>query len=196
VVAVGCARWRQSDDGALPATLKEKESLPGRVDVEDGADRASEIERIYRAPYGTFLRVAVAIAGDEPLAEEAVHDGFVRALRHHRRFGGRGSLEGWLWRIIVNEARRRRAAEQRTRLASATDSDDVSAMTNGHREAGVLAALVAALPERQRLALFLRYADLDYAAIADALGVKPGTVAATLHAAHAALRRELLEVER
>jgi DNA-directed RNA polymerase specialized sigma24 family protein len=54
-----------------------------------------------------------------------------------------------------------------------------------------------ALPERQRLALFLRYyADLDYEAIADALGVKAGTIAATLHAAHAALRRELLEVKR
>jgi len=36
---------------------------------------------------------------------------------------------------------------------------------------------------------------LDYGAIATALGVKPGTVAATLHAAHAALRRQLLEVD-
>jgi RNA polymerase sigma factor (sigma-70 family) len=52
------------------------------------------------------------------------------------------------------------------------------------------------LPERQRLVLFLRYyADLDYAAIADALEIKSGTVAATLHTAHAALRRQLLEVE-
>ena len=51
---------------------------------------------------------------------------------------------------------------------------------------------VAALPERQRLALFLRYyADLDYAAIADALGVRRGTVSATLNHAHAALREAL-----
>jgi len=49
--------------------------------------------------------------------------------------------------------------------------------------------LVAALPERQRLMVFLRYyADLDYRAIATALGVKTGTVSATLNAAHAALR--------
>ena len=42
------------------------------------------------------------------------------------------------------------------------------------------------------VALFLRYyADLDYASIAAALGIKPGTVAATLSAAHAALRKEL-----
>jgi RNA polymerase sigma-70 factor (ECF subfamily) len=156
---------------------------------------AAEIERVYRSRYGTFLRVAVAIVGDEPLAEEAVHDAFVRALRHRRGFGRRGSLDGWLWRIVVNEARRRRAYERRIRGQPATSDDDMLVATNGHREGGTVAALVAALPERQRLALFLRhYADLEYEAIAEALGVKPGTVAATLHAAHAALRRELLEV--
>jgi RNA polymerase sigma factor (sigma-70 family) len=53
------------------------------------------------------------------------------------------------------------------------------------------------LPERQRLALFLRYyADLDYRTIADTLGIRPGTVAATLNAAHATLRSTLSEVPR
>jgi RNA polymerase sigma factor (sigma-70 family) len=52
-----------------------------------------------------------------------------------------------------------------------------------------------ALPERQRLALFLRYyADLDYAAIAAALGISPGTVGALLHTARTSLRRTLEEV--
>lgn len=157
-----------------------------------------ELERIYRAGYGRFLRVAVAILRDEQLAEEAVHDGFVRALRHGRGFSGRGSIEGWLWRIVVNEARRRLVRERRAVPTAPTALiETAAAASNGHSEGGAVEALVAALPERQRLALFLRYyADLDYEAIAEALGVKPGTVAATLHAAHASLRRELLEVER
>lgn len=166
--------------------------------ISSEADRLAEIERIYRGRFGKFLRVAVAILQDEQLAEEAVHDGFVRALRHRGGFGGRGSLEAWLWRIVVNEARRRCAAERQTvaRAPSAL-AEEAAAASNGHREAGALEALVAALPERQRLTLFLRYyADLDYEAIAEALGVTPGTVAATLHAAHSALRRNLLEVER
>lgn len=161
------------------------------------ADCGAEIEHVYRARYRTFLRVAVGITRDEQLGEEAVHDGFVRALRHRQSFGGRGSLEAWLWRIVVNEARRRSAAEQQRRLMTSPVAPENAASTNGHREQGALEALVSALPERQRLALFLRYyADLDYEAIAEALGVKPGTVAATLHAAHSALRRDLLEVER
>jgi RNA polymerase sigma factor (sigma-70 family) len=155
---------------------------------------ANEIERVYRDRYGAFLRVAVAIVRDEQLGEEAVHDAFVRALRHRRGFRGRGSLEGWLFRIVVNESRRRQAAE---RHPSPAPSASDAAPTNGHLESGALQALVAALPERQRLVLFLRYyADLDYETIAAALGVKPGTVAASLHSAHSALRRELLEVER
>jgi RNA polymerase sigma-70 factor (ECF subfamily) len=163
------------------------------VDIGD----QDEIERIYRARYGAFLRVAVAILRDEQLGEEVVHDAFVRALRHTHGFRGQGSREGWLFHIVLNESRRRLSTEQRALLTvQPAVSVDVAA-TNGHRESGALAVLVAGLPERQRLALFLRhYADLDYQAIAVALGVKPGTVGATLHAAHSALRRELLEVER
>jgi RNA polymerase sigma factor (sigma-70 family) len=51
------------------------------------------------------------------------------------------------------------------------------------------------LPERQRLAVYLRYyADLDYRAIAAVLAVKVGTVSATLSAAHNRLREQLQEV--
>ncbi len=58
-----------------------------------------------------------------------------------------------------------------------------------------IAPLVAALPERQRLVLFLRYyADLDYAAIAEALNVEVGTVGPTLVAAQRTLRTQLSEV--
>ena len=60
---------------------------------------------------------------------------------------------------------------------------------------GDVRSRVAALPERQRLVLFLRYyADLDYQRIAEALEISAGTVGATLNQAHAALRGELREV--
>jgi RNA polymerase sigma factor (sigma-70 family) len=73
---------------------------------------------------------------------------------------------------------------------------DQDAATNGHRETGAATAALALLPERQRLALFLRYyADLDYAGIAEALGIARGTVSATLHAARSNLRTKLKEVE-
>jgi RNA polymerase sigma-70 factor, ECF subfamily len=153
-----------------------------------GADR-DEIEAVYRRHFDRFLRVATSIVGDEDAAYDAVQEAFARALRHRRSFARRGSLEGWLWRTVVNTARTARP-RARAPLDSSPNGDVPS-------ERGSLAPLVAALPERQRLALFLRYyADLDYAAIGDAMGIAPGTVAATLNAARAALRARLQEVER
>src|SRR5437588_1659937 len=112
-------------------------------------DPSAEVEAVYRRRYGKFLRVAVAILRDERLAEEAVHDAFVRALRHRSSFDERGSLEAWLWRIVVNEARRRRSRERAAPLSSLTlpESVAVPATTNGHRDSGVVEALVVGLPE-------------------------------------------------
>ena len=96
-----------------------------------------------------------------------------------------------MWRIVVNEARKRAAAGSRRAPAP----DEGFAAGNGRPDADAeVRAAVAALPERQRLAVFLRYdADLDYAAIASALGIEPGTVAATLNAAHRKLESTLKE---
>jgi RNA polymerase sigma factor (sigma-70 family) len=75
--------------------------------------------------------------------------------------------------------------------ASVPRAADTNRIDGGAHEVD---AWLAVLPERERLVVFLRYfADLDYRAIATALDVKVGTVSATLHAAHAALRRSLEE---
>jgi RNA polymerase sigma factor (sigma-70 family) len=152
------------------------------------AARLAELEAIYRERYAAFLRVALAIVRDEQSARDVVHDGFVLAVRNRGRVRDVRALEPWVWRIVVNEARKRRGRE--SRLAAEEEREVAS---YGVAELNVdVRALIAGLPERQRLALFLRYyADLDYASIAVALGIKPGTVAATLNAAHATLRAEL-----
>jgi len=150
----------------------------------------AELERVYRAEFTRFVRVATAVAGDEQSGADAVHDAFVQAVRNRRSFRGDGPLEAWLWRMVVNAAKKRAGRE----LAS--DPQDIPAVhENGFGDP--VRSLVAGLPERQRLALFLRYyADLDYESIAATLGVAPGTVGATLNAAHAALRNSLKEAHR
>jgi RNA polymerase sigma factor (sigma-70 family) len=155
------------------------------------AARLVEIEEVYRSRYGAFLRVATAVVGHEQLARDAVHDGFVRAVRHRRRFRGEAPLEAWLWRIVINEARKQRTREAREPVPGAAAEPG---WDNGAAEQ--LRALIAALPERQRLVLFLRYyADLDYSSIAESLGIASGTVGATLTAARSTLRRKLQEVQ-
>jgi RNA polymerase sigma factor (sigma-70 family) len=75
-----------------------------------------------------------------------------------------------------------------------TFEESTASSEMGSSDDDVRASLLS-LPERQRLAVFLRYyADLSYEQIAGALGVRVGTVAASLNAAHTSLRRALQEV--
>lgn len=157
--------------------------------MEGKGAASADIEVIYRERFRAFLFSATALLGDGDAALDVVQDGFALALRRRDRYRGEGSLEAWLWRIVLNVARDRLRSNRRLaalpRVATTEDA--------GEADDDVRAALFA-LPERQRLAVFLRYyADLSYKQIAEALGVSAGTVAASLSAAHAALRRELLK---
>lgn len=153
-----------------------------------------ELEDLYRVRYRHFLRVATAIAGDEAGAHDAVQDGFAQALREQQSFRGEGPLEAWVWRTVVNAA----LAARRRHLArrEAPETVGTASAANGQVDESGVRPWVAALPERQRLAVYLRYyADLDYRSIAHVLGVEVGTVSATLSSAHEALRQSM-EVER
>ena len=102
---------------------------------------------------------------------------------------GDGPLEAWVWRIVLNAARFECAGGSRGRVRRA-------AAGNGRPERRCRGARgVAACPITSVTAVFLRYyADLDYAAIAAALGIHSETVAATLNSAHTTLRTRLEEV--
>ena len=154
----------------------------------------AELEDLYRGRFEHFVRVAAAICGDAEPGRDAVQAAFVSAVRQRKSFRGDGPLEGWIWRIVVNEARR---------LARTTRSEPLETTSAEHSANGRpddpygVRALVAALPPRQREVLFLRYyADLEYRAIADVLEIEPGTVAATLSTAHQTLRDRLQEARR
>ena len=152
----------------------------------------AELEGLYRARYRQFLRVAAAIAAEES-AHDVVQEAFARAIRSSSSFRGEGSVEAWLWTILINAARAERSSHAET---TSLDDDEFPVAGNGHpTDDRDIRAWIVSLPERQRLAVFLRYyADLDYRTLGAVLGVEVGTVSATLSAAHTALRRSLKEV--
>jgi RNA polymerase sigma factor (sigma-70 family) len=149
-----------------------------------------ELEALYRSRFEVFARVAASVTGDAERARDAVQEAFATALRKRRSFRGDGTLEAWVWRIVLNAAR----SDVRRSTPAVEFEEPRAANGQPERDAELRVAL-ARLPERQRTAVFLRhYADLDYAAIADALGIQRGTVAATLNSAHTTLRSRLEEV--
>lgn len=155
-----------------------------------------EIEAIYRRRLAELRRVATAITGSREPALDAVQDAFALAVHRRAQFRGEGSLEAWLWRIVVHRARDVASALDSSRTVGAEDSFEAKIETDDpDSEAEEVQSLVRELPERQRLVLFLHYyADLDYATIADALEISSGTVGATLNQARVSLRRAMAEV--
>jgi RNA polymerase sigma-70 factor, ECF subfamily len=148
----------------------------------------ASIEALYRDQYRRFLGFALGIVGDPETAHDAVQETFARAIRSREQLHSADRLPNWLWRVLANVCLAARESRSRT----SSGGDDPVADVASALQWSELRAAVAALPERQRLVVFLRhYADLDYNAIADVLEIERGTVAATLHTAHERLRDAL-----
>lgn len=123
-----------------------------------GAQR-TEIEAIYRDRFRPFVISTTALLRDADAALDVVQDGFARALRQRRSFRGEGSLEAWIWRIVLNlvGGRQRAASADRMQLTDELPSDPSTRPDDSVR------ARLRALPERQRIAVFLRYyAGMSY----------------------------------
>lgn len=145
-------------------------------------ETAIAIELLYRDRYLRFRNGVAPVAGSYEAARDAVQEGFARALRSSRQYSGRGSLEGWVWRIVL------RAALEQRRPGAEVPLDAVELMFVEPERDFALTAAVKALPPRRRLIVFMRYfAGLPYQTIAEALEIDIGTVAATL----AQARKEL-----
>jgi RNA polymerase sigma-70 factor (ECF subfamily) len=137
-------------------------------------ETAAAIERLYRQRYARFLNGVATVTGSYEAAHDAVQEGFARALRARGQYAGRGSLEGWVWRIVL-----RTALEDQPGEELPLDAVDPG-FVEPERDFALTEA-VQALPPRRRLVVFLRYfADLPYQTIAEALAIDEGTVAATL----------------
>jgi RNA polymerase sigma factor (sigma-70 family) len=165
-------------------SLKEP-SRPSLYLVMDERGRA--IERLYRQRYLGFRNAAATVSGDYEGARDAVQEGFARAYRSRSQFRGEGSLEGWVWRIVLRAALEQRQGQPELPL------DEVEAELVEPQRDPVLAEALRELPPRRKLVVFLRYfADLPYATIAEVCEIDEGTVAATLAQARAALAQRLI----
>jgi RNA polymerase sigma-70 factor (ECF subfamily) len=59
-------------------------------------------EYLYRKNYSLFLKVCARYARNMEDAEQLVNDGFLKIFNKIKSFGGKGSFEGWMRRIMIN----------------------------------------------------------------------------------------------
>lgn len=144
----------------------------------------------YEVEYPRVFASMLLIAGDVGEAQDVTNEAFTRAFAGWDRIGRMDAPGGWAHRVALNVLRRRarrRQLEDRLLLRRTPRADAPA-------PAGEAWSLVQSLPERQRIAVVLRYGeDLPEAAVAQIMGVRRGTVASTLAAARKALAKDLAE---
>ncbi len=142
----------------------------------------------YRHEHPAVAGVLLALTGNQQMAEDIADEAFAKAWKHWRRLEEMESPGGWVHATAVNGLRRqlrRMSIEQRLlRRQTVVATDEIP-------DRG-LWELVRRLPERQRLAVALRYVgDLPEQQVAEVMGISRGTVAATLSSARKNLDQQL-----
>ena len=146
----------------------------------------------------SLLRLALALTGNRSDAEDLVQEALSKALPKWGRIGGLDDPEAYTKRMVVNahvslwrRTRRREVPVAEPPFEGSTPGPD-SGMGADERRRLWLAC--RSLSVSQRTAVVLRYYEqLDYAEIAEYMGVREGTVRSSVSRALALLREELGE---
>ncbi len=143
--------------------------------------------------YDLIFRTAYKWSGNRSDAEDIAQEVCIKLAGSLSGFDGRSQFSSWLYRITLNAVRdgQRAQARRGRHLAALSqvspedappDQEDATAINE-------LWAAVRRLPERQRDAVLLVYAEeLPHAEAASILGCKEATVSWHIHEAKKALR--------
>ena len=154
------------------------------------------------AHWRDVARLAHALAGPVD-GDDVAQQAWTQALSAYPRLRSTSNLRGWVLTITsrcamdVHRTRGRRAVPAQDIAALGERSGRAQVMgPEGDRPNESLWSHVAALPERQRHAVVLKYVvDLDHAAIAKALGTTPTMSRRLVSDALSALRLAIVRNE-
>lgn len=141
--------------------------------------RTDRLSVLYESHAPDAKKLAYLLTGDRDLAEDLVHEAFVRVGSRLRSLRDAAAFPAYLKRTIVNLARMHYRHSQVERAFVSRQSivpQQADAQTS-IEERTALRSVLLALPLRQRAAVVLRYyGDLSEAQVADILDCPIGTV--------------------
>lgn len=169
------------------------------IDACKKQDRAAQ-EAVYRTMAGKMYALCCRYVKDRMEAEDVLVTSFTKIFDRIHQFKGEGSFEGWVRRIVVNEAlsylRRNKSLYLEMDIEHANGEPDTSTLTQP-LEAEDLLKLVADLPVGYRMVFNLYAIDgYSHKEIAEQLGITENTSKSQLSRARACLQARLEELER
>lgn len=161
--------------------------------MDDGSTwaRPARFEDFYSVSWLEVYRPLAASIGDSDLAREAVDEAMVRAFASWGNVSAASNAEGWVYRVAYRWAvdrLRRRSTEKRLLSRMPARADTAGSIDV---EPGLIPALASLTVEQRTVVVLACVFDWSEAQIADATGVRPGTVKSRLHRGLKRLREEM-----
>jgi RNA polymerase sigma-70 factor (sigma-E family) len=164
----------------------------GAVAVADRTgDRDADFAAYLAARQASLLRTAYLLTGNRHDAEDLVQTAFAKLYLSWDKVRDRGSLDGYLRRILVNEHNSlwRRAWKRREHVRDHTTFEGPVDDDYDEGQGTALWEVVQTLPRRARAVVVLRYyEELSEAETAAVLNISVGTVKSQTSRALASLR--------
>ncbi|HTQ03299.1 MAG TPA: sigma-70 family RNA polymerase sigma factor [Polyangiaceae bacterium] len=161
------------------------------------AQAAPSAAALYREHYEFVWRNARRLGCDDDWVDDAVHEVFLVAARRVGEFEYRANVRTWLFAITLRVVARLRRNRKRYQLrlseyAEAQAEATVESPEAQNASARYLRSLLSELDEKHRAVVILvELEGMTGAEVAEALGVKEGTVASRLRAARQRLAQRI-----
>lgn len=161
----------------------------GHDRVDDGLAIGGALEGLFRREYESMHRLAFTLLRSDGDAEEVVQDAFIAIATRLNSITNPG---GYLRTTVVNGARKRLS---RRRTHDVFDERVGERGADGRDAPEYVIDVVEELPERERVAVVLRYyAGWNATEIGEVLACPAGTVRSMLHRSLEQLREMLSDV--
>lgn len=185
----------ERDDRKAQVVALRPSQLNPAIDVQSAEDG---VLSLYEREYAGLVRLGTLLVDDRHVAEDLVHEAFLRIYRSWHRIDDPSRALPYLRATLVNLTRsryRRGLLDGRRTMDRAVHepSSEDHAMRTDRRQQVVSA--VQALPRRQRECIVLRhYLDMSESEIAATLGVSVGSVRTHTKRAMTALQGRLEDI--
>ncbi|MEZ7999376.1 MAG: RNA polymerase sigma factor [Flavobacteriales bacterium] len=165
-------------------------------------DRKAQ-ERLYRLFYGRMLPVCLRYAKDSELAKDLLQDAFIKVFSKIKSYDGVGSLEGWIRRIVVNNAidEFRKKKNDFFLMESIENFSETEEEEDDDKEvklkaSQVIEALQELTPAYRAVFNMFVFEEMTHAEIAEKVGISVGTSKSNLSKAKRNLKNILLRDQR
>lgn len=159
-------------------------------------------EKLYRLFYGRMLPVCMRYAKNTDAAKDLLQDAFIKVFSKIKSYDGNGSLEGWIRRIVVNNAIDdfRKKKKDFILLESIEQVKDIDESFEDNEEeefefkpSQIIEAMQELTPAYRTIFSLYVFEELSHKEIAEKVGISVGTSKSNLSKAKRNLKNILLK---